>query len=153
MSRAATNIPECDHIIRHVPWKLLRRDGNDNVIDFLPQAFQRREGEDALSVGWVEFHQNPETRLRDAVWEIRRARHVGTKSAFAVAKTADVKVVCRRAEQNIRVVHEPLKDWCSHAGIRQLPRDDLTLLQALADEAFVEMVHDRDIAREPPKAA
>jgi hypothetical protein len=43
-------------------------------------------------------------------------------------------------------VPEPKDDWPAHAGIRRLPRDDLDLLEALATDAFTEIVLNETIA-------
>lgn len=145
-----SNIPNEDHVMRHVPWGKLRRDEDDNVLGFLPQAFERRPDEDALSVSWMEYYADPATRTRDAVWAMRKARSVGGKSVFAVANVGRIKEVCLEAAgAKVRIVHEPLDDWPSHAGIRRLPGEDLDLLDALAADAFSEMVPNQDIPSQP----
>jgi hypothetical protein len=136
--------------MRHVPWGRLRKDENDAVIGFLGQAFERRFDENYLSVSWVEYYAEPTTRIRDAVWGVRRARKVGPKSAFAVANVAKVKETCLTTSNvRVRIVPEPLENWPAHAGIRQIPRDDMGLLEALATEAFTEMVLNQTVPPEP----
>ena len=49
------NIPPSHRIARHVPWARLLRDGDDNILGVLPQAYQLREDEEYLSVNWLEF--------------------------------------------------------------------------------------------------
>ena len=144
------NIPDTDHVMRHVPWSKLLRDEDDNVIGFLAQAFEQRRDEDYLSVSWVEYYADPATGIRDAVWGVRKARSVGVKSAFAVGNVGKVKETClAAANAKVRVVPEPLEDWPAHAGIRRLPRDERDLLEALAADAFTEMVLNQDIPPEP----
>jgi hypothetical protein len=146
MPPKGTNIPDGDRIMRHVPWSKLRRDDNDNVVGFLPQAFERRVEEDALSVSWVDHHPSRATAIDDAVREIRQIRKVGKTSAFAVALAGKVREICAAAgHSGIRIVHEPLDDWPSHAGIRRIPRDDLVLLEALATEAFTQMLPNQSV--------
>jgi hypothetical protein len=141
------NIPDEDHVMRHVPWSKLRKDENDNVLGFLPHAFERRPAEDYLSVSWVEYYTDPATRVRDAVWGVRQARAVGGKSAFAIGNVGKIKETCLSAgNAKVRVVPEPKDDWPAHAGIRRLPRDDLDLLEALATDAFTEIVLNETIA-------
>src|SRR5208337_4672405 len=91
VAQKISNIPDEDHIMRHVPWGRLRRDEDDNVIGFLPQAFERRPDEESLSVSWVEHYSDPATRVRDAVWAVRNARRVGGRSAFAIGNVGKVK--------------------------------------------------------------
>lgn len=150
MPQKIANIPDDDHVMRHVPWGRLRRDEDDNVLGFLPQAFERRPDEDSLSVSWMEYYGDPATRTRDAVWAMRRARTLGGKSAFAVANVGKVKEAClNTGNVKVRVVHEPLDNWPSRAGIRLLPREDLDLLEALADDAFTEMVLNQAVPLQP----
>ena len=49
------NLPDADHVMRYVSKNRLRRDGSDNVIGVLPQAFEMRATEDALSVSWIDY--------------------------------------------------------------------------------------------------
>ena len=136
--------------MRHVPWGKLRRDEDDNVLGFLPQAFELRPEEEYLSVSWVEYYSEPTTKVRDAIWGVRQARTVGTKSAFAIGNVGRIKETCLTVgNARVRIVPEPLENWPAHAGIRRFPRDDLDLLEALAAEAFTEMVLNQDV---PPKA-
>jgi hypothetical protein len=66
------NLPDEDHVIRYVPWGRLRKDEDDNVLGFLPQAFQLRPEEDYLSVNWVEYHDGDrESQIRLSVWDMR----------------------------------------------------------------------------------
>lgn len=145
-----TNLPDEDHVIRYVPWGRLRRDDDDNVLGFLPQAFQRREGEEYLSVNWVEFYEGIRAaRVCLSVWALRDCRKVGAKSAFAIGNVRQVKEVCQEAGAGVRIVHEPDEPTNpAHSAIRRLPREDLILLAALAEDAFTERVNNADI---PPK--
>jgi hypothetical protein len=139
------NLPNDDHVMRYVPWTRLRKDEDDNVLGFLPQAFQLRPEEEGLSVNWVEYFSNPATRRRECVWAMRKARSVGGKSAFAVGNVGKIKATCLASGAMVRIVHEPRDGEPSHSAIRRLPYDDLSLLAALAEDAFVEMVRNADI--------
>lgn len=145
MPSKITNLPDNDHVMRYVPWGRLRRDGDDNVLGVLPQAFQLRPDELSLSVNWVEFFSDPVTRVRDCVWAMRRARSAGTKSAFAIGNVAKIKDTCLKHGFKVRIVHEPKDNEPAHSAIRRLPPDDLTLLAALAEDAFSEMIRNTDI--------
>lgn len=142
-------MPDEDHVMRNVPWSRLRRDEDDNVLGFLPEAFQLRPDEEWLSVNWMEFFTDPVTRVRDAVWAMRKSRDIGAKSAFAIGNVGKIKHTCLAHGAKIRIVYEPEENNPAHSGIRRLPRDDLILLEALANDAFADMVKNADI----PKAA
>jgi len=147
------NLPDKDHVIRYVPWGRLLKDEDENVLGFLWHAFQLRPEEDYLSVNWLEFYDGDrETQIRLSVWEIRVSfkKPLGVKSAFAIGNVAQVKETCQAAGSRVRVVHEPEPNNPGHSGIRQLLRDDLSLLEALAADAFTERVNNADI---PPKPA
>ncbi len=135
--------------MRYVPWGKLRKDEDDNVLGFLPQAFQLRPDEEALSVNWVEFSEDPATRKRDCVWALREARHAGGKSAFGIGNVGKIKQTCLARGIRVRILHEPKDDEPAHAGIRGLPQDDLTLLAALAEDAFTEIIKNADVPAKP----
>jgi hypothetical protein len=137
------NLPDEDHVIRYVAWGRLRKDGDENVLGFLPQAFQLRSDEDYLSVNWLEYHDGDrETQIRLSVWAMRDSfeKPLGVKSAFAIANVSKVKETCRAAGRRVRIIHEPEPKNPGHSAIRQLQRDDLSLLETLAADAFTERV-------------
>lgn len=125
--------------MRHVAWPRLRRDENDVVLGLLPQAFQLREDEDALSVNWLERTSGDENeQLRTAARLIRdsqRSKKLSPKSRLAVAQVGVVHDVCRNHGTRVRIIHEPVEGNEPHSSIRQLPREDLVLFEALAAEA------------------
>jgi hypothetical protein len=147
------NLPDEDHVIRYVPWSRLLKDEDLNVLGFLPQAFQLRPEEDYLSINWLQYYDGDRyTQIRLSVWAIRSSfvKPLGAKSAFAIGNVAEVKETCQAFGNRVRVVHEPEPNNPGHSGIRQLLRDDLSLLEALAADAFAERVSNSDI---PPKPA
>jgi hypothetical protein len=135
--------------MRYVAWGRLRKDEDDNVLGFLPHAFQRRSGEDALSVDWIEYFSDPATRNRDTVWAKRKAMGIGAKSAFAIGNVGKIKATCLASGTRVRIVHEPKENEPAHSAIRRLPQDDLNLLAALAAEAFTEMLLNADVPPQP----
>lgn len=147
------NLPDEDHVIRYVPWGRLRKAEDDNVLGFLPQAFELRPEEDYLSVNWIEYHDGDrETRIRLSVWAIRDSfeKPLGGKSAFAIGNVAQVKRICQTSGSRVRIIHEPiLPNNPGHSAMRQIPRDDLNLLDALATDAFTERVNNIDILSKP----
>ena len=147
-----TNIPDDDHVMRYVPWGRLRRDEHDNVVGFLPQAFRLRPGEDYLSVNWQEYYEGDrDTQIRLSVWAMRSSFGAGRKSAFAVGNVGRIKEVAQTAGARIRITHEPDGEVKpGHAGLRRLPSEDLTLLEALAADAFTDRVDNAQVIEKPP---
>jgi hypothetical protein len=144
--KALSNLPDDDHVMRYVPWGRLRRDGDDNVLGFLPQGFQRRETEESLSVNWIEyFSGDRHSQITASVRMFRQTITVGSKSAFGIGNVGKTKDVCRAHGAVVRIIYEPTDDNPAHAGIRRLSREDFTLLEALAADAFVELIHNTAI--------
>lgn len=143
MMDKGANLADDHHVMRYVPWSKLLKDEDDNVIGFLAQAFALRLDEESLSVNWLEyFGGDRKTNIRDSVLEFRRTlTKVGKKSAFGIANVKMIKDTCSAtAGVKVRVVYEPGRNNPAHSGIRGLPRDELTLLDALAVDAFGELV-------------
>ncbi|MEO6198734.1 MAG: hypothetical protein ABIO68_02185 [Sphingomicrobium sp.] len=122
-----------------MPWSRLRRDQDDNVIGVLPQAYQRREDEESISVNWLE--RTPGSRkaqLIQAVVMIRNTQpsgRVGAKARLAVSEVQTFKTVCRNQGSKVRIVHDPIDGNEPHSEVRQIPRDDQMLLDAIVKEA------------------
>src|SRR5437868_1468946 len=100
MLKKHSGLPDEDKVVRNIPWNRLRRDEDDKVLGFLGIAFELRPDsqsltgvEDSLSVNWIEYFTDPETRIRDCIWSMRRARLPGAKSAFAIGKVETIKQV------------------------------------------------------------
>jgi hypothetical protein len=147
MISKGSNLPDEHHVMRYVPWSKLRKDENENVIGFLPQAFELRDGELSLSLNWLEYFSGDRNqRIRESVNMFRATRDkVGAKSAYGIGNVRRVKEVCDSNGARVRIVYEPDAANPAHAGIRRLPRDDLSLLAALATQAFVELVRNTQI--------
>jgi hypothetical protein len=136
---AQTNLPDEDHVVRFVPWTRVRKDADDNVQGILGAAFQRREDEDGLSVNWLErAHSDPEARLRTTIGLLAANRTIGKKARIAVLNVGRFKAVCFDHKAKIRIVHSPEPGNEPHSEVRQLPREDLELLEALANDAVSE---------------
>lgn len=135
------------HVMRYVPWTRLRRDGDDNVVGFLSSAFVLRAEEDALSVNWVEyFAGNHQSQIEASVKAFRASKlKVGDRSAFGVAVVGTVKQLAQKSGKSIRVVFSPSDANPSHTSIQKLPREELVLFEALATEAFTELIKNSDV--------
>lgn len=146
MPRKITNLPDEDHVMRYVPWGKLRRDDDDRVVGFLGDAFKLRSDEESLSVNWLEYFEGDrDAEIRASVMTFRSTLKVGTKSAFGIGNVGKIKEICRSRGANVRIVHEPMDDNKSHSALRRLPRDDTILLDALAADAFAELIHNTDV--------
>jgi hypothetical protein len=146
MQAKITNLPNEDHVMRYVPWTKLRKDEDDNVLGFLGEAFKLKPDEPYLSVNWLEhFDGDREVKIQAAVKTFRSTLKVGTKSAFGIGNVGRIKEICRVRGANVRIVHEPEEDNQSHSAIRRFPRDDVMLLDALAADAFLELIHNAAI--------
>lgn len=140
------NLPDVDHVARHVPSKKLRRDGNDKVLGFLPQAFELRSGEQSLSVNWLEYYQGTQKdQLKEMAKALRDRRTIGKRDAFGISNVGKLKSVCFDGGSTVRVVYAPNKAIPDHCEIRYLPREDLALLAAVAEDAFSNLVRNIDI--------
>jgi hypothetical protein len=141
-----TNLPDKDHVMRYVPWGKLRRDEDDNVVGFLGEAFKLRPSEDYLSVNWLEYSGGDrQAKIQASVRTFRRTLNVGPKSAFGISNVDKIKEVCRARGHTVRITYEPTDDNLSHSGIRRIPRDDDILFDALATDAFAELIHNAAI--------
>lgn len=147
MLKKGKDLPDEHHVIRHVPWSKLRKDEDENVIGFLPQAFELRPDEGYLSVNWLEyFDGDHQQRIQAAVKAYRENAHVRRRAVFGVARVAKVKEICHSSgAATVRIVYAPTVDHPSHAAITNTPRDDLALLDAMARDAFVEAVRNIDV--------
>ena len=151
MVKKGQRLPDEHHVLRRVPWARLMRDGDGNVIGFFPEAFALRDHEEDLSVNWVEYHDGTthERRIAQCVRELRQAsarnnKTIGPKTGFGIAKVLKVKEVCGGLARRVRIVYTP-SSIGSHSSIKDLPRDDMGLLEALATQAFTERVMNNEI--------
>lgn len=141
-----TILPDEDHVMRYVSWTKLRKDEDNRIIGFLPQAFELRPTETSLSVNWLEYFQGDRvSQIRDSVRLFRNTYDVKPKSAFGIGNIGKIRETCSAAGTRVRIVYDPTKDNKSHAVVRNLLREEQSLLDALAADAFVELIHNTDI--------
>ena len=146
MISKGSNLPDEDHVMRYVPWSRLRKDEDENVFGILPQALAPRENEQPLSLNWLEyFSGDRDQRIRDSVSVFRRSMRVEAKSGYGVGNVGQIKEICDSYGARVRIVYDPEADNLAHSEIRRLPRDDLGLLDALAAQAFVDLVRDAEV--------
>lgn len=133
------NLPDEDHIVRYVPWTRVAKDADDNVLGILPEAFQRREDEDGLSVNWLERvgASDMAAALQATVSLIGNTMKVGKKARLTVSNVHKFKDICAQRGQQVRIIHAPEEGNEPHSEVRRIPRDDLRLLEDLAAGAVL----------------
>lgn len=144
------NLPDEHHVIRVVPYGKLEKDEHGEPTGCLIfSAFQRRETEDGLSVTWLEYFAGERSeKIVRAVHAIRASNFKpGGKSAFAIGGVGPIKQTCVDKGHKIRIIHAPEDDNKAHAELRQLPRDDVALLEALACVTWAEVVFNSAVAQ------
>jgi len=136
-----TNIPDPDHLLRHVKSRLVDRDPQTGAaIGLLPQAFELTPDERGLSASWLEFFGDPASaQPAAAMAEFAAVYDVRKNDRFACGAVGDIKAACGRFNLKVRVVHDG-DGHPSHASVRRFGGASLELLDLLAAEAWAEIV-------------
>jgi hypothetical protein len=146
-----TKVPPEHHIVRNVPWGKLRKDDNDpeKVIGVLGEAFKMRPVEETLSTTWLEYFAGTRREQIDGAVRAMRASklEIKTKSGFAIGNVDNIAAAAAAYNYSIRVLHEPEDDNKAHVAVRRWPRDDMTLFELLAAEAWSELVLNKDVPK------
>lgn len=137
-------IPDGDHVIRHVPLAKTRRDSDGKIYGILPQALERRDGEEYLSVSHYEYFPGSEIQklasVRNAIAAGKQSGTIGIKGLLTRANVSILKqAVEQKSAQKIRVTYLPTEKDPSHSGVYKLPQEDAELMDALASEVFSEI--------------
>lgn len=138
---AQKDLPDADHIVRHVPRSGLRiSDGV--VVGVLHTTFRLRPADGhALSAAWLEFFNGSvDQQFAGVIDAFVGNRKIKKREAFAIGQVLDVKKACQKFGVKVRIVHDPLPGFQSHASVRQFQDSDDQLLEALADEAWADSV-------------
>lgn len=145
---AYEKIPEQDHILRYAGSNRLQRDDQGRVIALAPQAFGLREGEDNLSVTWMEYFSHCCTpRGHGAVRAFRKSmtKPLGRNSAFGIANVGRLLSETKRQKRRLRVLQEPTPENAGHAIVGGYTNEDSNLLELLASSVFTELLHNKDV--------
>lgn len=141
-----------ERIVRFVPWTKLRKDEDDNVLGVLPDAFALKDGEPSLSVTWCEYYAGvADEQLRCAIEAIRGSIKVGGKARFALGEVGRVRA-CAEGRPNarrLRIIHDPEDNNPAHASLINWPRDDLQLLELLAETEWSQLLTGPDADQLP----
>lgn len=144
--KKGTLLDRAHHVMRHVPWARLRRDADDNVIGFLPQAFELREAEQALSVNWVEYHDGGSGDAKAAcVKTFREMLDIKKKSAFGVGNVGKIGAIRGSTGKSIRTIYSPTNGNKSHSLMQGKPIEELAVQEMLATEIFTQLIKNSDI--------
>lgn len=141
-------IADEEHVLRFVQYSLCEKNDAGEPIGFYPQAFSLKvqpDGslEEYLSAGWVEYYEGVDhpTRVKAAIagFGKRERPKVGANARFALGNVGRIREACRSHSQTVRISHEPLPNFESHASIRQFNSASSELLDLLAADAWAEM--------------
>ncbi len=132
-------VPDTDHVSRYCKPSTVDEEG-------LPtsQAFSLRQGEDHLSVNWLEYFGEPSLLMAvDGVRQAFREKgyRVARSGRFAVLSVRVVKEAGARGDRLLSIEHLPAPDDPSHAGISGYEEEDLTVRLALAQLVASQDVH------------
>lgn len=115
--KRGAHLPDENHVMRQVPYKLLERDENDQVLGFLPGAFAHRNDEDYLSFGWLEFygstHAANVTQCKEAIQAVRKAG----RALHGVAQVGCTKALAQHNAKPVRLVYCPNYNNPSHSAL------------------------------------
>jgi hypothetical protein len=141
MLNKGSNLPATDFILRYIHKNRLRRDENGNVIGILGQAFELRDNEEHLSVCWLDyFNGSNQNKTYLSIVVKNMVLKINPKDAFAIANIEQVKQVADKNDNQVRIVYDPNIDIPNHSEIRKYPRGVAVLYDALAREAFTQVV-------------
>ncbi len=135
-------IPDIDHVARYCRASTVE-DGEISAA-----AFMLRQGEEYLSVNWLEELKRPDraTQIRGLQELYARKLRVGAGARIAILNVGALRTNVELKSPDKRllpVLHEPIiPDDPSHAGIYEVPYDDETIA-----ELIVEAVHEKYPAR------
>lgn len=136
MIKRGNALPDADHLMRHVSHSKQMRDADDNVVGFLPAAFEHREGEPSLSMNWLEFYRGAHSANVAACKANLRASRGGGKAIFGVAEVGKTKIIAKHNNKPVRIVFAPSADLPSHCAVHIATPVPDTVHEALAHEAW-----------------
>lgn len=135
-------IPDDDHVTRYVSGSKIAPSGR-----ITGAAFQLRTGEESLSVNWLEFL---DLENRDSeIQQIRnvfvdKGRTLQAKAKFAVLNVGKTKTYVRQESQDNRLLsvqHDPEDLDLSHSGIFNIPEDDPSVGDIIAELIGVNAIY------------
>jgi hypothetical protein len=126
-------VPDSDHVARYCKASTVENG------EIQATAFMLREGEEYLSVNWLEAlsrsDRTSEIRELQDLYA-RKLNRVGAAARIAILNVGALRTKVERESQDmrlLRVLHEPIiPDDPSHAGIYDIPYDDDFVAELIA---------------------
>lgn len=123
--------------MRQVPYKLQERDeSTDQAIGFLPSAFALRNGEEYLSLGWLEYfsttHSSNAQLCKAAIQAVRK----DNTALHGVATVERTKKISQHSAKPVRLVYHPTDKNKSHSALHLDPPVPDVTREELAREFF-----------------
>ena len=140
-------IPDEDDVVRHVPYRKIIFDDNENIVGIFPQAYTLRKDEQHLSVSWLDIHEGSRLeKLKGVLVGLQASMDVGAKSVLTIGNVLAIKKAVHSATNiNLRFTYAPSIANKAHALIHNINNEDLNLLMAMAGEGFMEIKQVRDL--------
>jgi hypothetical protein len=124
------HVPDLDHVSRFCRPATI----DEGIVTGL--AFRLREGEEYLSVNWLESlaHGGRSTQIAALrnVFE-RKFSKVSATARFAVLSVGELCAYIRNEGRDLTAIHEPEPDDQSHCGVYGLRFDDEVIADMLAE--------------------
>jgi hypothetical protein len=138
--RRGQDIPQGDHVLRHIGPSKLRRDENRNVVGVRGDAFKASDN-DGLSVNWLEFIEGDEGhQIAESLKMMQAGLNIKKSAVLAKIHVQSFRELSHQEGYRIRVVYDPLDENQGHSEIRHLPTENDELLDMLADKGIVRRI-------------
>ena len=137
---SSLEIGEDHHVARYCKPSAIGDDGLP-----LATAFELRDGEDHLSVNWLEFFKT--TDLFQAIDFVRQAFRkkkfrVSSNGKFIMLQVSSVKeVILRNSDLPAKIIHLPEQNDPSHSGVFGYTASDELISTEIAELAHAEDIH------------
>lgn len=134
------SLPDEDHVARYCAPRTVQ----NGVV--LSPAFERRPQDEYLSVNWLEFFGA--TSTAEGVAQIREAFEnkgfcARRSGRFAVLGVGTVRqLVLSEIDRALRILHWPVENDASHAGILDMQDNDIEVQRILASLVTAEQTFD-----------
>ena len=138
MIKRGNDLPDADHLMRQVSYSRQLRDAEENVVGFLPAAFDLREGEESLSVNWLEFHAGTHSANVANCKASLQTNRGGGKALFGVAEVGRTKMLAKHNQKPVRIVFAPSRSLPAHSAVYIAAPVPENVREALAHEFYLE---------------
>ena len=140
--RRGQDLPEADHVLRHVSSGRLRRDADRNVVGIRGDGLLPKRGE-GLSTNWLEFTEGSEAeQISAAIAMMANGLQIRRTAVLAKINVGKFRALAEGEGYRIRVVYDPISPSEDeggnegHAEIRHLPDDNDELFDLLATDGI-----------------